>query len=35
MNTVHRDHTSAAEISSQKVRIKIKTLRWGLKSAGH
>ncbi len=35
MNTVHRDHTSAAEISSQKMRIEIKTLRWGLKRVGH
>lgn len=35
MNTVHRDHTSATEISSRKMRVKIKTLRWGLKSAGH
>lgn len=34
MNTVGRDHTSAAEISSQKMRIKIKIFRWGLKSAG-
>lgn len=35
MNTVHRDHTSAGEISSRKVRIRIKTLRWRLKSAGN
>lgn len=35
MNTVDRDHTSAAEISSQKMRLRIKVLRRGLKSAVH